>query len=50
MKEGLEIDVPHVIYLNKEKGIFVNVTLLDANHCIGMKISNMICFNLQDQQ
>jgi len=33
--EELDLDIPHTIYLNENKTLFVRVTLLDANHCIG---------------
>jgi len=40
--KSLEIDKTHEnIYLDKEKTIYINVTIFDANHCIG---SIMILF------
>jgi len=41
-KEELDLDTPHTIYLNANRTLFVRVTLLDANHCIGKRLFSRV--------
>ena len=35
LKIALELNTSHTVYLNEAKSLYVTVTLLDANHCLG---------------